>query len=359
MLSHFPYLSELSLHKCHRVSGLGVAAKEKPGMATPASTSANKLEEAETSLQQQKTGGDEEMDPTTDEDLVLLPPHIQTLHIYDCPQLRHVSTSIGKGPSAGRGLQDLRSLQSFKIISCPMLLSSNLSFYFLLPASLQNLSLNGTLTSSTLPPLPNLTSLSIANERDLRGEDFLPLLSRGQITELTTRGSRKFFVGLEPARLYGIRTVRTEDVAGFFVMPICSLLSSSLTNLFLQNNSGRKRFTKTQEKALQMLTSLQVLEFYCYDKLQSGPAGLSGLVSLKRLNFVKCKVLKWLPNDSIPSSLEELTITYCPKLRSLPMGALRKCSLRELVVYEVDKELAKRCGKLKGTIPIFRDKVFD
>jgi hypothetical protein len=340
MLSHFPYLSKLDLMWCHGVSGLGVAVEQQPEMATPASTSSIRMDEAKIRPQKPQTEG-----------LLLLPPHIQTLHIYECPQLSHVSTSIGEGTSAGGGLQDLCTLQSIDVASCPRLLSSN----FLFPISLQTVSLGVIPASLTLPPLPNLTKLTIRRAPHLRGEDLLPLLSEGKLTDLTTNWVPEFFVGLKAERLRGIRTVRTDCVAGFLVMPICDKLSYSLTSLSLNENSHLERFTKDQEEALQSLALLQVLEICYYVKLQSGPAGLSALPNLKALRFRGCPTLQSLSKDSIPSSLERLFIDRCPQLWSIPKGGLQTNSLRAIHLSEVNEELEKQCQEL--TIPIFRETV--
>ncbi|KAM0915683.1 hypothetical protein ACQ4PT_010685 [Festuca glaucescens] len=345
IISHFPYLSRLDLIHCNRVSGLGVAVEEQPKMSTPASTSANKMDEAKIRPQPTQTAG-----------VVLLPPHIQRLYFSSCPQLSHVSTSIGKGTAAGGGLEDLRSLQTIHIDDCPILMSSNASFHFLFPSSLQTVTINRTRTSLTLPHLPNLTNLDVRNAPYLRGEDLLPLLLQGKLTDLSTYCAPQFFVGLKAAKLCGIRTIRTHVVAGFLVNPICDILSSSLTRLFLENNSGLERFTKAQEKALHMLTSLQELEISFFSKLQSGPAGLSGeLHSLKKLRFWRCEKLQSLPKDSIPTSLEVLSINHCPQLRSVPKDGLENSSLRGLVLSDVSDELEKQCRKLQGTIPVYRE----
>ncbi|KAM0915684.1 hypothetical protein ACQ4PT_010685 [Festuca glaucescens] len=129
-----------------------------------------------------------------------------------------------------------------------------------------------------------------------------------------------------------------------------------LDRLFLENNSGLERFTKAQEKALHMLTSLQELEISFFSKLQSGPAGLSGeLHSLKKLRFWRCEKLQSLPKDSIPTSLEVLSINHCPQLRSVPKDGLENSSLRGLVLSDVSDELEKQCRKLQGTIPVYRE----
>jgi hypothetical protein len=46
-----------------------------------------------------------------------------------------------------------------------------------------------------------------------------------------------------------------------------------------------ERFTKEQEAALKILTSLQELQISYSSKLQSSPAGLSGLPNLKRFEI--------------------------------------------------------------------------
>jgi hypothetical protein len=347
MLSHFPYMIKLDLMNCYQVSDLGVAVEEQPEMATPASTSAITMDEAKNRQQKRQAEG-----------LLLLPAHIHSLSLSNCPQLSHVTSSIGEGQSAGGGLQGLRSLQSLYISGCPMLLSSNLSCYFLFPTSLQMITLDGTPTSLTLPPLPNLINLTISNAPHLTGEDLLPLLSQGKLTVLTTIYAPNFFIRLKAARLSGIQTVRTEAVPGFLIMPICKILSSTLTSLFLKKNSHMESFTKHQEKALQLLTSLKLLEISYYEKLQFGPAGLSELRSLTTLAFWGCPALQSLPKDSIPSSLEILSIDNCPQLRTIPKCGLQKSSLRGLLLYDVNKELEKQCYELTETIPIFRERFY-
>ena len=51
--------------------------------------------------------------------------------------------------------------------------------------------------------------------------------------------------------------VETNDVGGILATPICSLLSSSLTKLVFSLDIEVKSFTEEQEKAIQLLTSLQ------------------------------------------------------------------------------------------------------
>ena len=156
-----------------------------------------------------------------------------------------------------------------------------------------------------------------------------------------------------------------------------------------------ERFTKEQEEALLLLTSLERIEFWNCDKLQCLPAGLHRLPKLKRLDINSCAAIRSLPKDGLPSSLQELEIDSCPAIRSVPKeclpSSLQKLviincpairslpkvddlpsSLRELNVHERNseelpsslriffvgdrnsEELRRHCRKLIGTIPIVR-----
>jgi len=132
------------------------------------------------------------------------------------------------------------------------------------------------------------------------------------------------------------------------------LLSSSLTQLDLEDDEV-ERFTKEQEEALQLLTSLEGIRFLWCNKLQCFPAGLHRLPNLKRLGISYCEAIQSLPKDALPSSLQKLVIINCPAIRSLPKVGELPSSLRELDVSDGNsEELRWQCHKLIGTIPIVR-----
>ncbi|MBC2899284.1 hypothetical protein CFC21_112135 [Triticum aestivum] len=72
-----------------------------------------------------------------------------------------------------------------------------------------------------------------------------------------------------------------------------------------------ERFNKEQEDALQLLSSLQELEFWSFNDLQQLPAGLRNLTSLKKLSVYSCPAVLSLPNDALPDSLKMLDIFSC------------------------------------------------
>ncbi|CAN6374715.1 unnamed protein product [Urochloa humidicola] len=83
---------------------------------------------------------------------------------------------------------------------------------------------------------------------------------------------------------------------------------TSLRELKLLNLKGSTCFTDEQEMALQLLTSLQELEFDSCDDLADLPAVLHSLESLKNLDIIYCPLISRLPEKGLPPSLEQLKI---------------------------------------------------
>ena len=69
-------------------------------------------------------------------------------------------------------------------------------------------------------------------------------------------------------------------------------------------------FTEEQEKALQLLTSLQNLIFYACEGLQSLPQGLHRLSSLKELHIIGCSKIRSMPKEGLPVSLRKLEMNW-------------------------------------------------
>uniref|UniRef100_A0ACD5Z5G1 Uncharacterized protein n=1 Tax=Avena sativa TaxID=4498 RepID=A0ACD5Z5G1_AVESA len=311
---------------------------------------------------------------------LLLPTQLQSLYVYDCPEL-----SIAPTPSSGSGgnnnnaatgiLQRLYSLRMADIRSCPKFLSS----YACFPTSLEKLrNLGGMETLEILSNLTSLTELMISNCGDVRGEGVWPLLTaQGQLTQLSITDTPKFFfVDPPPQELHSskLQSLNIQGPAAVLSVPTCRLLSSSLTSLTFD---GSKEVEPISDEALQLLTSLQELQFSHCDNLQFLPATLHTLSrleklaiyfchaikslpkgglprSLHKLTIFACHAIKSLPKDCFPSSLQELEISQCPDIKSRPMDSLPS-SLRVLDVSSWNnKELTRRCRKLTGTIPIIR-----
>ncbi|KAE8770906.1 putative disease resistance protein RGA4 [Hordeum vulgare] len=247
-----------------------------------------------------------------------------------------------------------QSLQRLRIRNSRAFLSSFSRHLF--PSSLQSLELTGVEGMRTLEPLSNLsfvTELTVCwCGEDLKCEGLQSLLTTGgHLRELKVLGSPGFFVEWDPNPRRALEDVQggeeqhtqvvsstlqklwTDDAAGLLSAPICSFLSSSLLKLELSGHvtEGMEHFSKEQEEALQLLSSLQELAFLCLPVLQQLPVGLHNLTNLKVLSISECLQVSSLPKDGLPKSLQELHVTHL-------------CS----------RELIEQCKGLEGTIPTIR-----
>ncbi|XBI97364.1 hypothetical protein VPH35_017742 [Triticum aestivum] len=315
LLPHLPKLSKLEIQDCKNIKNLVVG-----------------VDVQQTAQESSEMGGGEITTAAAEEEddgVLLFPAHLRdSLRELDfpfCPELVLVDPpTLVPG---GGGLQALQSLQ------------------FLVLWDVKGL--------RTLEPLSNLSSLTRLElwncGEDLKCQGLWSLLTtRGQLNELEVMHSPRFFADWDPnprraledaegveeqqAQLVSstLRELKTNDVAGLLAAPVCRFLSSSLTKLELWGHwcEGMERFSKEQEDALQLLSSLQELEFWSFKDLQQLPAGLRNLTSLKILSVKYCPAISSLPNDGLPDSLQELNVTWCN-----------------------NRELKQQCGGLVGTIP--------
>ncbi|XP_044970315.1 putative disease resistance protein RGA4 [Hordeum vulgare subsp. vulgare] len=339
LLPHLPKLSKLEMWTCKNIKKLVVG-----------------VDVQQTTLEASDMGGGEITAAAEEEDdgVLLFPPHLcdslRELEFRGCQELVLVDPpTLVPG---GGGLQALRSLQRLAIQSSPKFLSTFSFSCHIFPSSLQSLELWGVQGMGTLEPLSNLSGLTRLILRgcgeDLKRQVLLSLLTTGgQLKELRVMGSPRFFVDWDPnprralevaeggeeqqTQLVSstLQELSTDDIAGLLAAPVCRFLSSSVTKLALYGygSDGMERFSREQEDALQLLSSLQELEFWCFKDLQQLPAGLRNLTSLKLLSVKCCPAISSLPNDALPDSLENLD------------------------VYKCSEELKQYCRGLEGTIP--------
>ncbi|VAH39720.1 unnamed protein product [Triticum turgidum subsp. durum] len=340
LLPHLPKLSKLIIRGCRNIKKLLVqvdvqqTTSEASGMVGGEITAAAEEE---------------------DDGVLLFPAHLSDslweMEFNSCPELVLVDPpTLVPG---GGWLKALGSLQRLSITFSPEFLSSISFSHHIFPASLQFLEIAHVKGMRTLEPLSNLSSLNTLElwycGEDLKCEGLQSLLTtRGKLNELTVRGSPRFFVGWDPSArrvLEGVeggeeqqtqlvsstlRELSTDDATELLVASICSFLSSSLTKLQLYGSlsAAIESFSKEQEDALQLLSSLQHLELHSFPKLQQLSAGLHNLSSLKRLSICYCPVISSLPNNGLPKSLQELDVKSCE-----------------------NQELQQECRGLLGTIP--------
>ncbi|KAM3393697.1 hypothetical protein ACQJBY_014428 [Aegilops geniculata] len=341
LLLHLPKLSKLEIWDCKNIKKLVVGVDVR-----------------QTTQEASEMGGGEITAAATEEEydgVLLFPPHL-------CDSLRELEFSFCEElvlvdpptlvPGGGGWLQALRSLERLTIWWSPKFLSAFSFSRHLFPSSLQFLWLWDVKGLGTLEPLSNLSSLTrlelLNCGEDLKCQGLQSLLTTGgQLNELEVRGSPGFFADWDPnprraledaeggeeqqTQLVSstLRELVTHDIAGLLAAPVCRFLSSSLTKLKLWGHwcEGMERFSKEQEDALHLLSSLRELEFRHFNRLQQLPAGLRNL-----------------------SNLKILSVKFCPAISSLPTDALSD-SLEKLDVYGCSEELQQQCRGLEGTIP--------
>ncbi|SPT15465.1 unnamed protein product [Triticum aestivum] len=322
LLPHLPELSKLEIKWCKNIKQLVVGVD----LHQTTSAAISEIEE--------------------DDDGVLLFParlcrSLRELEFSHCPELVLVDPPTlvpGRG-----GLQALQTLQRLSIVPSPRFLSrlEIVPSRHIFPSSLHFLELMSVKGMGTLEPLSNLSSLVTLKlwscGENLTCQGLRSLLTTGaQLKELRVSWSPRFFDGWEDAKggekQQTLRVLETDDAAGLLSAPICSFLSSSLTTLKLcgDGSEGMERFSEEQEDALQLLSSLQELEFWQFHNLQQLPAGLRNLTGLKELAIHSATVSS-LPNGGLPESLQKL-----------------------IVIYGCNEKLRQHCRGLEGTIPELR-----
>lgn len=316
-LLQLPKLSFFRMSSCQNVTRLGVMtqlATAEPTSMPSSSTSSNEM------------GSQLQMEEVGDEGGLLLFPKNLTISLRELritmnPGLSLLASLPPENNSRPGGLHNLHSLQTLSIRGCPKLLSaysSSSSYCFLFPSTLDSLRIEDVEDMHTFAPLSNLTSLTylyVKNcGKDLRVEGLWTLFTQGCLTHLCVYRSPNFFDNLvsqqqeELPAYCKIEMLFTDDIAGVLVAPICRLFSSSLNVLGLCFNEEIVSFTKEQEKALELITSLQELCFFDNEKLQSLPTGLHGLKNLKILEILSCPAIRSLPKNAFPNSLRKIYV---------------------------------------------------
>ncbi|GFS29659.1 hypothetical protein Acr_00g0007660 [Actinidia rufa] len=278
-----------------------------------------------------------------------LPPSLKKIKIFYCAMLESLV------PEEGMEI-NCPSLESFEISSCknlkflPDALDNNLKNlrrfviqkldylesipegWFSLPTNLREIRI---LFNEKLDVLPhilqnnnNFLSLEVLEVTPLR-PSILKKISFDRFSSLTN------LIIQDP--------IREEEDVEFSVFPIKGM---SLPTSLIQLDLGGFPYLKTLcSMEFQKLTSLQELYISVCPRLASIPK--EGLPpSLQRLTIDRCAAFTSIPEQGLPQSLLKLTIRYCPKFVSFPEQGLPQ-SLLELYVQECPI-LKRQCTKDKG-----------
>ncbi|KAM0925165.1 hypothetical protein ACQ4PT_004376 [Festuca glaucescens] len=166
----------------------------------------------------------------------------------------------------------------------------------------------------------NLTFLKVFNSPGL--VSFLKLVSHQQ-------GASEIFSRL--------KILEISD-ASVLSIPFCKQLTSLAHLMFRSSGEPRDsmvRLTEEQESALQLLTSLQVLEFLACPNLLSLPANLHSLTSLEWLRISSCQSITILPDRGLPPSLRHLLLSGC----SEELGTQCRTAATEKLRVKIDNQL--------------------
>ncbi|XP_071677440.1 putative disease resistance protein RGA4 isoform X2 [Lolium perenne] len=257
-------------------------------------------------------------------------PGLSQLSITKCENLTLVPVEDG-------GLWDLKMLQSFKGFGCGKLFSGwpmgevggggramnpfptwLREFDISEEPSMRSMGLLSNLTS--------LTSLSLISYEELTTDGFNPLMTvnlkqlgvdamYSDEADISIAGDLLSMIArskLMRAGSFQLEELWVDSISSVLTAPICSHLAATLQTLWSSHDQRMRIFTEEQEQALQLLTSLEDLEFIdCYN-LRSLPQGLGRLSSLKRLGILSCeKIVSLPPKEGLPTSLEKLDVYFC------------------------------------------------
>nr|BAJ86086.1 predicted protein [Hordeum vulgare subsp. vulgare] len=241
----------------------------------------------------------------------------------------------------GRGIQEDKSLlQSLTISKCGELLSrwpssgmgESAETICPFPASLRKLDIEGETSMQSMALLSNLTSLTelrLKSCSNLTVDGFNPLiavnlirlhvhkcniLAADLLSEVASHShSHSQRAKLLPAESYisRLEVLKVDVISGLLVAPICNFLAPALRTLHFASDERTESLTEEQEKALQLLTSLQGLGFIYCAVLGSLPQGLHRLSSLEALLVTDCPNIRSMPNEGLPLSLRKLDMYGC------------------------------------------------
>ncbi|XP_043714827.1 putative disease resistance protein RGA3 [Telopea speciosissima] len=254
-----------------------------------------------TSLQELEINGCDCLISFPDETQELM--SLKMLKIEQCSNLRALPEGLGK----------LSSLEVLEISSCNRLTS--------LPGGMQHLTSLDTLKIKGCDNLKRLPE-EFGNPSTLR---VLAIIGCPNLQVLPE--------GL--GNLQNLRLLEITDCSNLTALPDGLGELSSLRSLYIQRCVNLTSFPDT----LLRMRSLRVLWLIECPKLKDLSSGLRSLSALEKLTIWGChNLIKLFPGEDFwgiqaLNSLQELTISHCSKLETLPYGLEKLQSLKELVIW--------------------------
>lgn len=285
-------------------------------------------------------------------------PALETIECCDCPNLLSLSFFPECSVSCTQGIH-CPSLRKVRIDGCPKLFVSPIP-----PApALTSIELDDTHRTVTLRGnflemngysgalafhnlVTPLTGLSLFN-CDILTVDVLNLLSTTvSVKELAVSNDQNHpsSIALDlfsevarrtkqlPAGSFQLEKLHVDSISSVLVAALCSHLSATLHTLTISSDQRVESLTAEEEEALQLLTSLETLDFQCCPGLPSLPQGLHSISSLYKLKVQDCPEIQSLPKMGLPSSLGRMEIKECSAELHEEVMKLRWTNLRLITV---------------------------
>ncbi|CAM0906609.1 unnamed protein product [Alopecurus aequalis] len=176
-----------------------------------------------------------------------------------------------------------------------------------------------------LSTLTSLTSIALLDCQKFTVEGFNPLITVN-LKELTIYNYHSDSIAadllsevarikelLPPGSFHQLTTLSVDSISSVLVAPICSLLAATLHTLHFCYDEHVEILREGENKAFQLLTSLQSLKFLSCSGLLSLPQGLHSLSSLRTLEIHRCPKVRSLslPNGGLPTSVQLLRAEHC------------------------------------------------
>jgi hypothetical protein len=228
---------------------------------------------------------------------------LEKMCVRDCPSLQSVE-----------GLDSCTALRDLTVTNCKLLqwlrasLSSLKTLTVKVSKSLATLDLNSCTT------LLNLCIVDCPALESCEGLKFLISLENLQVKRspgfTSSWVSAAEEIGNEHSFSLPRQKLDTDDI-GVLCLPICSMLTSLKTLFIDGGGDAQPGNVDILTKGLLHLTSLRHLALEGFAHLQSFPAELRLLKSLKRLQIVKCSCITSIPVGGLPNSLTDLEAYGC------------------------------------------------
>ncbi|CAN6342843.1 unnamed protein product [Urochloa humidicola] len=255
---------------------------------------------------------------------------LEKVHVADCVSLRSIE-----------GLESCTALRDLRVTNCELLQCLRASLISLKMLAIEETKSLASLDLNSCTALQKLRIVDCPAFESWEGLKYLISLEDLRVKRSPgfTRSwvSAAEEVSSEHSFSLPLQKLDTDDI-GVLCLPICSMLTS-LKTLFIDGGRDAQRGNvDTLPKELLLLTSLRHLALEGFVHLQSLPAELQSLKSLKRLGIGKCSCITSLPVGGLPDSLTDLEAYGCSEELNVACREMLRVRKINLSIDGTDEE---------------------